>query len=193
MSVERGSASKPSLDRVLREEADFANRDYGPHADHLEINPNMFRRYHSPTELWDWRQRSVLLLGDIAGKDLLDLGCGMGEESIDFSKLGARVTAVDISEVGIASLQVSGGRERSRDAGRREQFVRVLCVLCLATFAGASCAGEGGVPSSMPSSAHKPVVCERRDSEERWRETAPMALFGAGLSYVGFRLRKRKA
>jgi SAM-dependent methyltransferase len=370
MSVERGSASKPGLDRVLREEADFANRDYAPHADQLEINPDMFRRYQSPTELWDWRQRSALLLGDIAGKDLLDLGCGMGEESIYFSKLGARVTAIDISEVGIASLrrraafhrvdikalemraeatsfadasfdrihglgilhhigiecgleevarllrpggagvflepvgdsptieavkgwlmkhgrfladfdritdhernltwreieravrrfpnaalypyhllyrvkrflparsldavrrfdaglltlvpqlrryagavaiavgrtggspvldttikgrdplQVSGGRERSRDAGRRERFV--LSVLCVATFAGASCAGKGSVPFSTPSSADKPVVRERRDREERWRETVPMALFGAGLSYVGSRLRKRK-
>jgi SAM-dependent methyltransferase len=105
MSVERVPASKPGLDRVLREEADFANRDYGRHADHLAINPDMFRRYHSPTDLWDWRQKSALLLGDIAGKDLLDLGCGMGEESIYFSKLGARVTAIDVSEVGIASLR----------------------------------------------------------------------------------------
>lgn len=105
MSVEHVSGVDQGFDRVLREEADFANRDYAPYADRLEIDPEMFRRYHSPLELWDWRQRSARLLGDVAGKDLLDFGCGMGEESVYFSRLGARVTAIDISEVGIASLR----------------------------------------------------------------------------------------
>src|SRR5215510_15621794 len=111
MSVESAPA-KPILDRVLRDEADFANQDYAPHADNLEINPEMFRRYHSPTELWDWRQLAALLLGDIAGKDLLDFGCGMGEESIYFAKLGARVTGIDISEVGVASLRKRAAHHR---------------------------------------------------------------------------------
>jgi SAM-dependent methyltransferase len=105
MSVKRESTSEPDLDGVLRAEADFANQDYESYRDQLDINPAMFRRYHSPSELWDWRQRSALLLGNIAGKDLLDFGCGMGEESIYFSRLGARVTAIDIPEVGIAILK----------------------------------------------------------------------------------------
>jgi SAM-dependent methyltransferase len=105
MSAEPAPTSKPVLDRVLREEADFANQDYTPHANHLEINPAMFRRYQTPSDLWDWRQMAALLLGDLTGKDLLDFGCGMGEESVYFAKLGARVTAIDISEVGIASLR----------------------------------------------------------------------------------------
>jgi SAM-dependent methyltransferase len=89
----------------LHAEAEFANQDYGPHQHDLAINPGMFRRYHAPAELWDWRQRSALLLGDIRGKDLLDFGCGMGEESIYFATLGARVTAIDISAVGVATLR----------------------------------------------------------------------------------------
>lgn len=105
MSAEPAQTSKPVLDSVLREEADFANQDYTPYADNLEINPGMFRRYQTPSELWDWRQMAALLLGDIAGKDLLDFGCGMGEESVYFAKLGARVTGIDISEVGVASLR----------------------------------------------------------------------------------------
>jgi SAM-dependent methyltransferase len=95
----------PVLDKVLRDEADFANEDYRPYADNLDINPGMFRRYERPEALWDWRQMSALLLGDLAGKQLLDFGCGMGEESVYFAKLGARVTGIDISEVGVASLK----------------------------------------------------------------------------------------
>jgi SAM-dependent methyltransferase len=105
MDVEPIQTMKPVLDRVLRDEADFANKNYAPYADNLEINANMFRKYQSPSALWDWRQMAALLLGDIAGKNLLDVGCGMGEESVYFAKLGARVTGIDISEVGVARLK----------------------------------------------------------------------------------------
>lgn len=90
---------------MLRDEADFANRDYVPYADRLAINRGMFRKYARPTDTWDWRQMGAILLGDLAGKELLDFGCGMGEEAIYFAKLGASVTAIDISEVGVASLK----------------------------------------------------------------------------------------
>jgi SAM-dependent methyltransferase len=96
---------EPVLDSVLRDEADFANEDYRPWANQLAIQPHLFARYESPRELWDWRQMAATLLGDVGGLDLLDLGCGMGEESVYFATLGARVTGIDISEVGIASLQ----------------------------------------------------------------------------------------
>jgi len=105
MKVEPGWTSKPILDTVLRDEASFANQDYAPYADNLAVNPRMFRRYHTPSELWDWRQLAALLLGDLAGKELLDMACGMGEESVYFAKLGADVTGIDISDVGVASLK----------------------------------------------------------------------------------------
>src|SRR5215468_3368621 len=112
MTLTPVARSKPKLDRVRRAEADFANRDYAPYADILEVNPQMFRRYAAPCEPWDWRQQSALLLGDVRGKDLLDFGCGMGEESIYFAKLGARVTGIDISEVGVASLRKRAAHHR---------------------------------------------------------------------------------
>lgn len=93
------------LESALREEADFANEDYAPYANRLEIDPGMFRRYAEPRDLTDWRQLAAILLGDLTGKTLLDYGCGMGEESIYFAKLGATVTGIDISEVGVASLK----------------------------------------------------------------------------------------
>lgn len=105
MTVESRWTPKLVLDPVLRDEANFANEDYARHADDLAINPDIFRKYHSPRNLWDWRQLAALLLGDVAGKDLLDMACGMGEESVYFAKLGARVTGIDISDVGVASLK----------------------------------------------------------------------------------------
>lgn len=105
MSVEPSSFSKPVLDRVLRDEANFANEDYAPFAGDLSISEKMYRKYREPSEWWDWRQMAALLLGNIKDKDLLDFGCGMGEESIYFASLGARVTGIDISEVGVATLK----------------------------------------------------------------------------------------
>jgi 2-polyprenyl-3-methyl-5-hydroxy-6-metoxy-1,4-benzoquinol methylase len=36
-------------------------------------------------------------LGEIRGKRLLDVGCGLGENSLLFAKWGAQVTGVDVS------------------------------------------------------------------------------------------------
>jgi 2-polyprenyl-3-methyl-5-hydroxy-6-metoxy-1,4-benzoquinol methylase len=123
--------TKPLLDPVLREEANFANRDYAPYANQLEIDDSMFCKYATPSQLWDWRQLAALLLGDIAGKALLDYGCGMGEESVYFAKLGAHVTAIDISEVGVATLK--------RRAAHHKLDIRALEMRCDQTsFADAS-------------------------------------------------------
>ena len=94
-------ASYQHLDQHLRDEAQFADREYSRHAATLGAQDNMFQKYAAPTAMWDWRQFAAHLLGDISGKKLLDYGCGMGEESTYFAKLGADVTAFDISEVGV--------------------------------------------------------------------------------------------
>lgn len=74
------------------------------------------------------------------------------------------------------------------------QSARIICLLCLATFAGVSRAGEGSESvASIRSAAYKTDIREPRGGEDVWPETTRMALFGAGLGYVGLRLVKRKA
>jgi ubiquinone/menaquinone biosynthesis C-methylase UbiE len=86
---------------VLQTEAAFADSEYSPHRNNLAISQRMFRKYAEPRNWWDWRQFSARLLGKVEGQSLLDYGCGMGEEATYFAQLGARVTAIDASPVGV--------------------------------------------------------------------------------------------
>jgi 2-polyprenyl-3-methyl-5-hydroxy-6-metoxy-1,4-benzoquinol methylase len=52
------------------------------------------------------------ILGDVKGKRLLDVGCGLGENSLLFARWGAHVTGVDVSG---ASLAVA--RRRAAEFG----------------------------------------------------------------------------
>jgi SAM-dependent methyltransferase len=88
-------------ERQLQDEAKFADAHYEGFTGDLSINPVMFRKYSDPKYFWDLREKSAQLLGPVAGKRMLDYGCGMGEETIYFAKLGAHVTSIDISPVGI--------------------------------------------------------------------------------------------
>ena len=51
-------------------------------------------------------------LGDVAGKDVLCLACGGGQQSVAFALLGANVTVFDLSEE-----QLEGDREAARHYG----------------------------------------------------------------------------
>lgn len=45
------------------------------------------------------------LLGDIKGKKVLHLQCHFGQDSISMSRMGATVTGIDLSDVGIDEAQ----------------------------------------------------------------------------------------
>jgi peptidoglycan/LPS O-acetylase OafA/YrhL len=87
------------------------------------------------------------------------------------------------------------GAARGIPPSSTRQFVRVFCLLFLATFACASRAGEGSVvlsEQSLTASTHGTIIRERRGAEGVSVEAAQMALFGAGLRYLGLRLQKHR-
>jgi len=53
-----------------------------------------------------------LIYGDVAGKRVLEYGCGTGSHSLEIARRGGHVTGIDISEVGIRKA-----RERAAEAG----------------------------------------------------------------------------
>lgn len=48
--------------------------------------------------------RCLSFYGDLSGKRVLDIGAGSGKSSLLFASLGAKVTAVDISDTAINNL-----------------------------------------------------------------------------------------
>jgi 2-polyprenyl-3-methyl-5-hydroxy-6-metoxy-1,4-benzoquinol methylase len=107
----------------LKEEIDFANSAYLPMLGDSTINAEIFGSYERPSQMWDWRQRAAVALGRLEGKRLLDYGCGQGEESCYFARLGALVTAIDVSDVGIRV-----GQQRAHGNGLSIDFRVMDCL-----------------------------------------------------------------
>jgi SAM-dependent methyltransferase len=57
-------------------------------------------------------ESELRILGDVAGKDILELGCGAAQWSIALAKLGARPVGIDLSE-----RQLEHGRRLMAEAG----------------------------------------------------------------------------
>jgi SAM-dependent methyltransferase len=85
----------------LVDEARFADQAYAQYAHDLLLNQSFFKKYAEPQDDWDWRQFGAKLLGSVKGCRVLDYGCGQGEESVYLAKMGAHVTSIDVSPVGI--------------------------------------------------------------------------------------------
>ena len=66
--------------------------------------------FESPTAVEN--QCVLSSLGEISGKRILDLGCGLGDATIYFAKRGASVDAVDISGKMIALVKRFADREK---------------------------------------------------------------------------------
>src|SRR5205814_1195944 len=83
------------------------------------------------------------MIGDPAGLEIADLGCGTGRHALRLAAAGARVTGVDFSEAMLARARAKSGalpvrwvRHDIADASRPlpladAAFDRVLCCLVL--------------------------------------------------------------
>lgn len=79
-----------------------------------------YQRLHArrlPTDeptwgVWGLPERDLRLLGEVAGEDVLELGCGGAQWSIALARRGARATGLDVSEA-----QLAFARENVRAAG----------------------------------------------------------------------------
>jgi 2-polyprenyl-3-methyl-5-hydroxy-6-metoxy-1,4-benzoquinol methylase len=108
----------------LSDEARFADHAYSRHAHSLLLNQIFFKKYADPQHDWDWRQYGAKLLGLIKGCHVLDYGCGQGEEATYLAKMGAHVTAIDISPVGIA---LTKERAKRNGVGDRVDAMLMRC------------------------------------------------------------------
>ncbi len=90
--------------------------------DRLMPRPRVGGRESSEAySLWEYRVAKGILesyadrLGDLAGKRVLDIGCGLGGKTVAYAEAKARVTGVDLSESNIARC-AAFARERGVDA-----------------------------------------------------------------------------
>jgi SAM-dependent methyltransferase len=126
LHVERGNlAISEGLEQArLVDEARFADRAYAGYAHELHLNQSFFKKYAEPQDDWDWRQYGAKLLGSVKGCRVLDYGCGQGEEAVYLAKMGAHVTAIDISPVGI---RLTKERARLNGVGDRVNAQLMRC------------------------------------------------------------------
>jgi 2-polyprenyl-3-methyl-5-hydroxy-6-metoxy-1,4-benzoquinol methylase len=108
----------------LSDEARFADHAYARHAHDLLLNQVFYVKYAEPRDDWDWRQFGAKLLGFVKGCRVLDYGCGQGEEAVYLAKMGADVTAIDISPVGV---ELTKERARLNGVGDRVSAMLMRC------------------------------------------------------------------
>jgi 2-polyprenyl-3-methyl-5-hydroxy-6-metoxy-1,4-benzoquinol methylase len=84
------------------------------------IDPLVLQRYTGRLRKRFYSEFRFRLLGDVRGKTLLDVGCGLGSNSVLLAKLGARVTGIDISP---KSIEVAGKRAEAAGVGANCRFL----------------------------------------------------------------------
>jgi len=109
-------------ERRWREEACFFDEraSRNPSAPPL-LDPLALRRYTNPKLRSRFnKEYRFLVLGDLTGKQVLDVGCGDGANSVLLAKMGAMVTGIDISP---ASIEFAERRAEANGVSDRTRFL----------------------------------------------------------------------
>jgi ubiquinone/menaquinone biosynthesis C-methylase UbiE len=97
--------TKKSLAEIEKSEAthfdDLYSKSLGEKRN-LVLPEELIEKYKNPSSKpIDWKEYAMYLLGDVKGKKVLEYGCGGGEDAICLAKMGAIVSAFDISQEGV--------------------------------------------------------------------------------------------
>jgi SAM-dependent methyltransferase len=83
------------------------------------LDPRVLARYARPRRLYP-KECAVSLLSGVGGSDILDVGCGDGENAVLLARLGGRVTGIDVSP---AAVELARKRARIEGVQDRTRFV----------------------------------------------------------------------
>ncbi|MDY7075787.1 MAG: class I SAM-dependent methyltransferase [Chloroflexota bacterium] len=119
-------------------------------------------------------ERELGLLGDVAGKRVIEIGCGGGQNSIALTKWGATCVGVDPSPA-----QITHARRLAAENGVEVQFI-VGVAEDLGDFP------DGHFDVALSSYAFDYVTDLRRAYDEAWRVLKPGGLFVFCFSHPWF-------
>jgi len=119
-------------------------------------------------------ERELHLLGDVAGKRIIEIGCGGGQNSIALTKWGATCVGIDPSPA-----QLDHARRFALENGVEVQFVEGVAE-DLSGFP------DSGFDIALSSYAFDYVTDLRRAYDEAWRVLKPGGLFVFCLSHPWF-------
>jgi SAM-dependent methyltransferase len=93
-------SGKEEIRKLERAERDHGERRASlKQSSDLRVPPKIFRRYQAPHADTPFAiEYSYNLLGDVRDKDVLEIGCGDGENTVLLAHRGARVCGVDVSD-----------------------------------------------------------------------------------------------
>lgn len=112
------SSHRPTEARWEHEASFFDREAEAGMADVRPVDPSTIRRYGALQRRRFSKEFRFRILGPLEGKSVLEVGCGEGTNAMNFAKLGAKVTGIDISpkaiELAARRAEVNGVSELAR-------------------------------------------------------------------------------
>src|SRR6266581_5861321 len=162
--------------------------------DEVDPTPDYIIERYRRCRLWRLFRKEFVFrrLGNIAGKEVLDFGCGEGQISTQLARLGAKVTAIDISpeliEIAERRAKLDGVSEQiefvigdiTQSPLPKEKFDVAVCLAALHHVDLRSvaphvlaCVKPGGVVMMMEPTAFSPLLKKLREILPLEKDASP--------------------